>query len=86
MNGGLLIILIQSDAAVYFVMDKHKADYHFEYHLYSVTKQGTRLQCVNINDLVDFYPLPSYVVNENKRNKHDLGHCGGQTIQKMHVE
>ena len=57
--GELLIILIQNDAAVYFVMDVHKADYHSEYHLYSVTKQSTRLECLNINDLVDFYPLPS---------------------------
>ena len=62
--GELLIILIQNDAAVYFVMDVHKADYHSECHLYSVTKQSTRYQCLNINDLVDFYPLPSYIVNE----------------------
>jgi len=61
--GELLIILIQNDSAVYFVMDIHKTDYHSEYHLYSVTKQNARLQCVNINDLVDFYPLPSYIVN-----------------------
>ncbi len=61
--GELLIILIQNDAAVYFVVDIHKADYHPEYHLYSVTKQSTWLQCLNINDLVDFYPLPSYIVD-----------------------
>ncbi len=59
----LVIILIQNDAAVYFVMDIHKADYHFEYHLYSVTKQSTRLQCLNIENFVDFHPLPSYIVN-----------------------
>lgn len=35
--GELLIILIQNDAAVYFVMDVHIADYHSEYHLYSLT-------------------------------------------------
>ena len=58
------IILVQNDAAVYFVVDVHKADYHSEYHLYSkVTKQSTRLQCLNLNDLVDFYPLPSYIVD-----------------------
>jgi len=61
--GELLIILIQNDDTVYFVMGVHKADYHSEYHLYSVTKQNTRLQCLNINDLVDFYPLPSYILN-----------------------
>ena len=61
--GELLIILIKNDAAVYFVMDVHEAVYHSEYHLYSVTKRSTRLQCLNVNDLVDFYPLTSYFVD-----------------------
>ena len=61
--GELVIILIKKEAAVYFVIDVHEADYHSEYHMYSVTKQSTRMQCLNINDLVDFYPLPSYIVN-----------------------
>lgn len=61
--GELVIILIQNDEAVYFVMDVHEAIYHSEYHLYSVTKQSPRLQCLNIKDLIDFYPLPSYIVD-----------------------
>ena len=61
--GELRIILIQKDAAVYFVMDVHEAVYHSEYHLYSVTKRSTWLQCLNVNDLVDFYPLTSYFVD-----------------------
>lgn len=61
--GELVIILIQHDTTVYFVMDTHEADYHSEYHLYSVTKQNTRLLCLNINDLVDFYPLMPYILN-----------------------
>lgn len=59
--GELLMILIQRDA-VYFVIDVYKTDYHSEYHLYSVTK-SMELQCIHINDLVDYYPLPSYVTN-----------------------
>lgn len=59
----LLIMLIHNDDTVYFVIEIQKADYHSEYHLYSVTKQIRRLQCLNINDLVDFYPLPSYNAN-----------------------
>lgn len=59
----LLDIFIQSDVAVYFVMNMRKADYNYEYHLNSVTKQSTRLQCLHINDLADFYPLPLYIVN-----------------------
>lgn len=59
--GELLMILIQCDA-VYFVIDVYKTDYHSEYHLYSVAK-SMELQCIHINDLVDYYPLPSYVTN-----------------------
>lgn len=61
--GELLIILIKNDAAVCFVLDVHQAEYLSEYHVYSVTKDSTRLQCLNITDLVDVYPLPSYFVN-----------------------
>lgn len=60
--GELLIILIKNDAEVYFVMDLHKTDYH-EYHLYSAKKGGAMLQCLEISELVDFYPLTSYIVN-----------------------
>lgn len=60
--GELVIILIQDNASVYFVMDMHKSDHLPKYHLYSVTKQSTGMQCVNINDLVDFYPLTSYII------------------------
>lgn len=38
--GELLIILIKNDTEVYFVMAVHKADYHSEYHLYSVQKKA----------------------------------------------
>ena len=61
--GELVIILIKNNAAVYFVMDPHKSDYLTEYYLYSVTKQSTRMQCLKMNDLVDFYPLQSYVID-----------------------
>lgn len=40
--GELLIILIKNNAEVYLVMDVHKGDYHFEYHLYSVKKDVVR--------------------------------------------
>lgn len=41
--GELLVISIKNDAEVYFVMDIHTADYHSEYHLYSVKKHPTLL-------------------------------------------
>lgn len=63
MEFGELVILIQNNAAVYFVLDMYTSDYHNEYHLYSVTKQNTQLLCLNIKDLVDFYRLTSYVID-----------------------
>lgn len=59
----LLMIVIKNDTAVYFVMDKQKANYHPEYHLNSVAKMTTRLECLKISDLVDCYPLASYIVD-----------------------
>lgn len=61
--GELLIILIKNDTEVYFVTAVHNADYHSEYHLYSVKKDCAMLLCLKISDLVDFYPLTSYVVS-----------------------
>lgn len=61
--GELVLILVKNDTEVYFVMAVHKADYHSEYHLYSVKKDCAMLLCLKISDLVDFYPLTSYVVN-----------------------
>lgn len=59
--GELLLILIHNDTSVYVLMDIHKGTFPSEYHLYSVTKDSLGLQCININDLPDFYPLVSYI-------------------------
>ena len=61
--GELVIILIKDNATVYFLMDTHKSDHLPKYHLYAVTQQSTGMQCVDINVLVDFYPLTSYVID-----------------------
>lgn len=64
--GELLIILIKDNTAVYFVMNAHKSDHLPKYHLYSVTQQSTGIQCANINDLLEFYPLSSYIVDGHR--------------------
>lgn len=61
--GELLLILIQNDTSVHVLMDIHKGIFLSEYHLYSVTKDSFGLQCININDLPDFYPLVSYILD-----------------------
>lgn len=57
------MIVIKNDTAVHFVMDEQKPNYDPEYHLYSVAKRTTRLECLKISDLVDLYPLSSYIVD-----------------------
>ena len=61
--GELVIILIKDNATVYFLMDTHKSDHLPKYHLYAVTQQSTGMQCVDINVLVEFYPLTSDVID-----------------------
>lgn len=61
--GELLLILIQNDTSVYVLMNIHKGICLPEYHMYSVTKDSHKLECVNINDLADFYPLVSYILD-----------------------
>lgn len=62
----LVVILIRENAAVYFVVNAHNSDYLAEYHLYSVVAPSTGMMCVHINDLVDFYPLSSYIINGHR--------------------
>lgn len=64
--GELVIILIQHNATVYFVLDMHSSAYHNEYHLYSVTKLTAQLLCLHISNLVDFYPLKPYIINGHR--------------------
>lgn len=37
------------------------AEFLPQYHLYSVRKDDENMQCLNISELTDFYPLPSYM-------------------------
>lgn len=59
--GKLLLILIKNDTSVYVLMGIYKGIFLSEYHLYSVTKDSLGLHC--INDLPDFYPLVSYILD-----------------------
>lgn len=58
--GELVLILIKNDT-VHFLMSVYTAEFLSEYHLYSVRKDNEKMQCLNISDLIDFYPLPSYI-------------------------
>lgn len=56
----VVLILIKNDS-VSFLVSMHSMEYHSQYHLYSVRKENEELRCLNIIDLIDFYPLTSYM-------------------------
>lgn len=58
--GELVLILIKNDT-VHFLMSVYTAEFLSDYHLYSVRKDNEKMQCLNVSDLIDFYPLPSYM-------------------------
>ncbi len=58
--GELVLILIKNDT-VHFLMSVYTSEFLSGYHLYSVRKDNEKMQCLNISDLIDFYPLPSYI-------------------------
>lgn len=59
--GELLIILIKNDAEVYFVMIYIKLIIILSIICTLRKKDCAMLQCLEISDLVDFYPLTSYI-------------------------
>ena len=58
--GELMFIFIKHDT-VHFLLSLYKAKFLPQYHLYSVRKDSERMQCVKSSDLIDFYPLQSYM-------------------------
>ena len=61
--GELPLILTQNGTSGYVLMDIHKGIVLSEYRLYYVTKDSLRLQCINTDDLPEFYPLVWYIVD-----------------------
>lgn len=61
--GELALVLIK-DEVIHFLLRKFVAEFLPEYHLHELKNQTEVMQCVKINDLADFYPLTSYVMNE----------------------
>lgn len=61
--GELLLIFLKHDTIIHFLMRVFIAEFLPDYHMYSVHKQSDTIQCVNISDLADFYPLSSYMIN-----------------------
>lgn len=39
----------------------YKAELLPQYHVYKVRKDNEKMQCLNISDLTDLYPLASYM-------------------------
>lgn len=53
------IILLRNER-IYFVVSKYRTVFLPHFHMYSIKKEQEEMCCLNIYDLADFYPLPSY--------------------------
>lgn len=61
---GELALVLRKDEVIHFLLRKFVVEFIPEYHLHELKNQTEVMQCVKINDLADFYPLTSYVMNE----------------------
>lgn len=61
--GEHLLIFVKDDSAVHFLMRLYDAEFISYYHMYSVKKDTGRLECRLISELIDLWPLSSYVKN-----------------------
>lgn len=66
MEFGKIIIILNKDDAVYVLMDLHKSNFLPKYHLYAITPQTTAMKCVNLQAMLDFYPLTSYIIDAHR--------------------
>lgn len=56
-----LVLILIKNHTVHFLVSVYEAEFILQYHMYSVRKNNEKMQCVNITDLVDYYPLSSYI-------------------------
>lgn len=61
---GELALVLMKDEVVHFLLRRFVAEFIPEYHLHELENHTEVMPCVKINDLADFYPLTSYVMNE----------------------
>lgn len=56
-----LVLVLMKNETIHCLVSVYTEEFLPQYHLYSVRKDNDKMQCVNVNDLIDFYPLPSYM-------------------------
>uniref|UniRef100_A0A3P8S3X7 Uncharacterized protein n=1 Tax=Amphiprion percula TaxID=161767 RepID=A0A3P8S3X7_AMPPE len=62
--GKIKVILIHRDSAVYFITEKHLAVRLLDIGVHCLTLSQKRYCCVNQENLLDYYPLPEYIVGD----------------------
>ena len=61
--GELILIVVKDDSALHFLRRIYSAEFLPPYHMYSVKNDSGRLQCLHIKQLIDMWPLTSYMKN-----------------------
>lgn len=59
--GELIQVIVKDDTAVHFLLRLHATEFLPHYRMYSVKNPSEKLQCFHINDLLDAWPLSSYI-------------------------
>lgn len=54
--GELVLILINNDT-VHFLVSVYRTKFFPQYHMFSIRKDNKKMECLNISDLMDFYPF-----------------------------
>lgn len=60
--GKIIVVLIHNNSAVYFITEKYNALLLHDVGVYGFTPIQESYCCVKQDDLVDYYPLPKYVL------------------------
>lgn len=55
------LVLILINNTVHFLVSVYSAEFLPQCHMFSIWRDNENMECVNINDLIDFYPLPYYI-------------------------
>lgn len=64
LTGKIVLILVRNNCDVFFVISHHHASHLAHLHVYCICTEINAITLVNVNDLLDYYPLPVYSMQQ----------------------
>lgn len=62
--GKIQSVIIQNHTEIYFVTEQFQSVFLPEHGVYAIVPRMLKMYCVHINNLLDYYPLSSYLLNK----------------------